>query len=102
MAVYLAQSVAVDRSHLDEALRLTKAIGEEAAGHTNLISGAFLKQCGMGLLSEDMTRLVIALYSDSSKETIRLCGERILKHGSTSGTDMLTGVILSMMHLNDV
>lgn len=102
MTIYLAQTVASDCSHLEDALLLTMAIGEEAAGHTNLISGAFLKQCGMGLLSENMIKLVIALYSDPRKETIRLCGERILKLGSTSGTDMLTGVILSMINLNHV
>ncbi len=101
MTIYLARSLAVDPSRLEDALRLTKAIGEEAAKHTNLISGTFLKQCGMGLISENMTKLVIALYSDSKKETIRLCGERILEYGSTSGTDILTGMILSMLNFNN-
>jgi hypothetical protein len=100
MSVYLASSKAKDNIHFEEALKLTQAMGEKAAEHTNLISGAFLKQCGMGLLSEDMAELIFVLYSDSEADAIRLCGKRILKVGSTSGTDMLTGVVLAMLNLN--
>jgi hypothetical protein len=100
MSVYLADSRAKDNGHFEEALKLTRAMGEKAAEHTNIISGAFLKQCGMGLLSEDMAELIFALYSDSEEEAIRLCGQRIQTFGSTSGTDMLTGVVLAMLNLN--
>ena len=100
MSVFLADSKAKGKCYFDEALKLTQAMGEKAAGHTNLISGAFLKQCGMGLLSEDMAKLVLALYSDSGADTVRLCAQRILELGSTSGTDMLTGVVLAMVNLN--
>jgi hypothetical protein len=100
MSVYLASSKAKDNIHFEEALKLTQVMGEKAAERTNLISGAFLKQCGMGLLSEDMAELIYALYSDSEADAIRLCGKRILEVGSTSGTDMLTGVVLAMLNLN--
>lgn len=101
LSVYLAHILAVDYRCLDAALTLTQAMGIEAAKHTNLISGAFLKQCGRGLLSENMIKLIMALYSDSKEEAVRLCGERILKFGSTSGTDILTGVILALLNLNE-
>ncbi len=101
LSIYLAHTLAADYGFLDTALILTKAMGREAAKHTNLISGAFLKQCGRGLLSENMIKLIVALYSDSKEEAVRLCGERILEFGSTSGTDILTGVILALLNLNE-
>ncbi len=101
LSVYLAHTLAIDYSCLDAAMRLTQEMGREAAKHTNLISGAFLKQCGRGLLSENMIKLIVALYSASKEEAVRLCGERILKFGSTSGIDMLTGVILALLNLNE-
>lgn len=100
MSVYLADSKARNNSFFEEALKLTQAMGEKAAEHTNRISGAFLKQCGRGLLSEDMAKLILAIYSDLGADTIRLCGQRIQNYGSTSGTDMLTGVVLAMLNFN--
>lgn len=100
LSVYLAESKTRGNSHFEEVLKLTQAMGEKAAEHTNLISGAFLRQCGRGLLSEDMTELFRTLYSSSEAEDIRLSGRRIIKVGSTSGTDMLTGVVLAMLNLN--
>jgi hypothetical protein len=100
MAVYLANSKAWGQNQLEEALKLTKAMAKKAAEHTNVISGAFLEQCGRGLLSEDMIQLLAALYKASGVETIRLCGQRIQRFGSTSGTDMLTGMVLALRNLN--
>jgi hypothetical protein len=101
LSAYLGHIIAVDRGRLQEALKLTQAIGWEAAQHTNVISGTFLIQCGRGLLSKNMLRLLASLYSDSGKEEVRLWGERLLSFGSTSGTDMLTGVVLSIMNQTD-
>lgn len=100
ISVYLAASKAKDNNRFVKALKLTQAMSEYAAIHTNVISGAFLKQCGKGLLSEDMMKLILALYTDSGAEIVRSCGQRMLKLGSTSGTDMLTGVVLAVVNLN--
>jgi len=99
MAAYLADSIAKGY-RLEESYQITNAMGNEASKRTNTISGAFLKQCGMGLLSDDMTKLMCAIYSDSNKEIIRKCGECIQNFGSTSGTDMLSGVVLAIVNLN--
>jgi hypothetical protein len=100
LSVYLAESKTRGNSHFEEVLKLTQAMGEKAAEHTNQISGAFLRQCGRGLLSEDMAELFRTLYSASEADTVRLSGQRIIKVGSTSGIDMLTGVVLALLNLN--
>jgi len=99
MSAYLADSKAKGNS-CEESYKVINAMGNRASEHTNTISGAFLKQCGMGLLSDEMTKLMCALYSDSNAETVRKCGECIQNFGSTSGTDMLTGVVLAIVNLN--
>lgn len=99
MSAYLADSKAKGRS-CDEIYQVTNAMGNKASERTNTISGAFLKQCGMGLLSEDMIKLLYTIYSDSKAGTVKKSAERILHFGSTSGTDMLTGVVLAIVNLN--
>jgi hypothetical protein len=100
MSAYLADSKAKGYSS-EDAYKVTNAMGNKAAERTNIISGTFLKQCGMGLLSDDMTKLMCALYSASEAETVRNYGQRIQNFGSTSGTDMLTGVVLAIVNLTD-
>lgn len=100
MSAYLSDSIAKGGS-CEAAYQITKAMGDRAAEHTNTISGAFLKQCGRGLISEDMRKLICALYSDSEAETVRKYGQRIQSFGSTSGTDMLTGVVIAIDDLSD-
>lgn len=84
----------------EEIYKITYAMGNKAAKRTNIISGAFLKQCGMGLLSQDMTGLLCTIYSDADTGILEKSAERILNFGSTSGTDMLTGVVLAIVNLN--
>ena len=100
MTVYLADSKA-KAGDCKKADTITKTLGKRSAEHTNTISGAFLEQCGEGLLSADMKKLMYAIYSDADVEAAGQAGQRILSIGSTSGTDMLTGVVLSIMNLND-
>lgn len=78
---------------------IVNAIGNEAAKHTNVISGAFLRQCGQGLLSEDMLSLLRTLYSGAGSEEVLAYGRRVLSYGSSSGTDILTGVVLAITAL---
>lgn len=99
MAAYLADSRAKGRS-IEEIYMVTNAIGKKASVHTNTISGAFLRQCGTGLLSEDMTKLLCTVYSDSKATLVKKYANRILDFGSTSGTDMLTGVVLAIVNFN--
>jgi hypothetical protein len=84
----------------EEIYKITFAMGRKAAERTNTISGAFLKYCGMGLLSQDMTGLLCRIYSDADIEILEKSAEDILSFGSTSGTDMLTGVVLAIVNLN--
>lgn len=98
MAAFLAYSTAKGSSK-EDIYKVISVMGGNAAKHTNTISGAFLKQCGMGLLSEDMTKLMLGLFSDTEAEEVRKYGQRILSYGSTSGTDILTGVVLAIDHL---
>jgi hypothetical protein len=84
----------------EEIYKITYAMGNKAAKRTNTISGAFLKQCGMGLLSQDMTGFLCTIYSDAETEMLEKSAERILNFGSTSGTDILTGVVLAIVNLN--
>lgn len=98
MAAFLAYSTAKGSSK-EDIYKVISVMGSMAAEHTNTISGAFLKQCGMGLLSEDMTKLMLGLFSDTEAEEVRKYGQRILSYGSTSGTDILTGVVLAIDHL---
>jgi len=99
MSSYLADSIAKGYNR-QEVYEVTSALGNEAYKRTNTISGAFLKQCGMGLLSEDMSKLMHTIYSDSDREMVKIQGQRIQNFGSTSGTDMLTGVVLAIVNLN--
>ncbi|MGB4660058.1 MAG: DUF2877 domain-containing protein [Mobilitalea sp.] len=98
MSVYRADSMARG-FRMEEIDIVTNSMGTKASEHTNTISGAFLKQCGIGLFSEDMSKLLRALYSDTDADTVRRCGQDIQNFGSTSGTDILTGVVLAMISL---
>lgn len=98
MSVYRADSLARG-FRMEEIDIITNSMGTKASEHTNTISGAFLKQCGIGLFSEYMSKLLRALYSDTDADTVRRCGQDIQNYGSTSGTDILTGVVLAMINL---
>lgn len=98
LSAYLADSKAKGKSS-KAAYKIVNAIGNEAAKHTNVISGAFLRQCGQGLLSEDMLSLLRTLYSGAGSEEVLAYGRRVLSYGASSGTDILTGVVLAITAL---
>jgi hypothetical protein len=98
LSSYLADSKAKEKSS-KASYKIVNAIGNEAAKHTNVISGAFLRQCGQGLLSEDMLSLLRALYSGAGSEEVLAYGRGVLSYGSSSGTDILTGVVLAITAL---
>ena len=77
---------------------VAREIAGRAAKKTNRISGAFLLQSGEGYVSEDVLRLLRLLYSDSDAYTIKQAAMRVAAFGSTSGSDMLTGIVLAIIH----
>ena len=83
---------------LGDIVPLTRAMAARAAQKTNRISGAFLLQSGAGYVSEDALRLLQLLCSDSDAQQIERAAARVAAFGSTSGSDMLTGIVLAIIH----
>ena len=83
---------------LGDIVPLTRAMAARAAQKTNRISGAFLLQSGAGYVSEDVLRLLQLLCSDSDAQQIERAAARVAAFGSTSGSDMLTGIVLAIIH----
>lgn len=83
---------------LGDVVPLTRAMAARAAQKTNRISGAFLLQSGAGYVSEDVLRLLQLLCSDSDAQQIERAAARVAAFGSTSGGDMLTGIVLAIIH----
>ena len=77
---------------------VAREIAGRAAQKTNRISGAFLLQSGEGYVSEDVLHLLRLLYSDSDALQIKQAATRVAAFGSTSGSDMLTGIVLAIIH----
>lgn len=83
---------------LGDVVPMTRAMAARAAQKTNRISGAFLLQSGAGYVSEDALRLLQLLCSDSDAQQIERAAARVAAFGSTSGSDMLTGIVLAIIH----
>lgn len=83
---------------LGDVVPLTRAMAARAAQKTNRISGAFLLQSGAGYVSEDVLRLLQLLCLDSDAQQIERAAARVAAFGSTSGSDMLTGIVLAIIH----
>ena len=77
---------------------VAREIAGRAAQKTNRISDAFLLQSGEGYVSEDVLHLLRLLYSDSDALQIKQTAMRVAAFGSTSGSDMLTGIVLAIIH----
>lgn len=71
-----------------------------AAAKTNRISGTFLMDSADGLVSEDFLFLLQCIFSDAEKRVLSQAAARVASFGSTSGRDMLTGLILAIQHHN--
>ncbi len=71
-------------------------IGQKAALKTNVVSGAFLLQSSCGYVSEDMICLLRQLRKKDEEQAVRHAAQRVLAFGSTSGRDMLTGVVFAL------
>jgi hypothetical protein len=67
-----------------------------AAERTNDISGAFLIQCGDGLASQNILDLLNVIFSGAPAEQLQTPVSRILSIGSSSGSDIFCGIVLSL------
>ena len=95
ICAFIALSLALERSR-EEVLALTSALSAAAAERTNVISGAFLRQSGEGLASADILSLLDSFFSGAPPQKLEQAGKRVLTYGSTSGADILTGIVLSL------
>ena len=98
IAGYAALSAALGRS-FHRVLEMTRALAGAAAAHTTELSGAFLLQSGEGLVSEDLFMLVRNVLSDAPYSVLVAAANRIAALPLGGGTDMLSGVYLSLSML---
>jgi hypothetical protein len=75
---------------------LREIIRDAAAGRTTRISEAYVQAAERGEASEAWQRLLAALAGDTP-DTVVEAGRRVIAFGETSGTDMLTGFLLTLV-----
>lgn len=83
---------------LGDVAPVTQAIAASAAQCTNRISGAFLLQSGAGYVSADVLDLLQLLCSGADERLVYGAASRVASFGSTSGSDILTGIVLAIIH----
>ena len=80
----------------DRAKDSISTMAQAAAKRTNRISGSFLLQSGSGLANAAICELFRSTFSEFDTNTAERAIRRILGIGSTSGADMLTGIVLAL------
>jgi len=79
-----------------ERKHLYSTVAAAAAKKTSRISATFLLQCGEGLVNLYCYDLFSAIFTQEDEEATRAAARRVLAIGSTSGVDILTGVVLAL------
>jgi len=79
-----------------EAKRIISNMAQAAAEKTNRISGTFLLHSGMALCNAAICNLDRSIFTFMDQAAANRAIERTLAIGSTSGADMLTGVVLAL------
>jgi hypothetical protein len=79
-----------------EAKALIPRMAHAAAERTNRISGTFLLHSGMALANAAICDLFRAMFTFMDKASANRAIERTLAIGSTSGADMLAGIVLAL------
>ena len=74
----------------------TEAPRQAAADRTNRISGTFLLHSGMALANAAICDLDRSIFTYMDIAAANRAIERVLAIGSTSGADMLTGIVLGL------
>lgn len=69
-----------------------------AAQKTNRISASFLLQCGEELVNQSIYELLHAIFQGADETAMEAAAGRVLAVGSTSGADMLTGIVLALRY----
>ncbi len=77
---------------------LLSQMAKRAAERTTRVSAAFLRQSGEGLANDAVLTLISSVFSNADDETVRRAAARVMSIGSTSGGDILTGLILAIAH----
>lgn len=77
---------------------LLTGMAKRAAAKTNRVSATFLLQSGEGLANEAVLSLIGSVFSNADDEAVRKAAARVMSIGSTSGGDMLTGLILAIAY----
>lgn len=80
----------------DRAKDCISTMAQAAAKRTNRISGSFLLQSGSGLANAAICELFRSTFSEFDTNAAERAIRRILGIGSTSGADMLTGIVLAL------
>ncbi len=83
---------------MKDARALLPHMAAAAAKKTNRISGTFLLDSAEGLASQDALLLLNTIFSDAPEAGLFTVAERVASFGSTSGGDMLTGLVLAIQH----
>jgi hypothetical protein len=97
---YFATLYLLKREHRETIEILLAQAALAAAQKTNRISATFLLQSGEGLVNIAMRDLFDAAFTQKNSIQIGRAIARILKIGSTSGADMLTGIVLALGQQN--
>ena len=71
-------------------------LAQAAADRTNRISGTFLLHSGMALANAAICDLDRSIFTYMDIAAANRAIERVLAIGSTSGADMLTGIVLGL------
>jgi hypothetical protein len=83
---------------MPERVEMLRRMAERAACRTNRISASFLRYCGEGLASQSYLALLRLIFSDADDACVERAAEAVASVGSTSGGDMLTGLVLALTH----
>lgn len=75
---------------------IISTMAQAAAEKTNRISGTFLLHSGMALCNAAICDLDRSIFTYMDRAAANRAIERVLAIGSTSGADMLTGIVLAL------
>lgn len=83
-------------SNREHARALIPRMAQAAAQRTNRISATFLLQSGGGLTNAALIDLFRSIFTFMDTAAAARAIDRVISIGSTSGADMLTGVVLAL------
>ncbi len=97
LAAYAVMS-AVIMKNTGNTLEVIRRAGYAAASRTVDISAAFLRQIGKGMASVAVLELLRAFFSNAPYDVLFSSVKRVMSIGATSGSDMLTGIVICIRY----